>query len=193
MSENSEHVIARLSNKIKELIQTHNSTNDAHNVLFNTKADTYHTHGPINNDGTINSDTTSINKVVVTDSNNRVKTISNLPIEEFIEVINSKDYLDDGVFLYGSNDEYFFATVSATKDEVNVDEDTQISVVLKRGSNPLSNEIIKFNDGIDTFFIETDDNGVASHTYTGSGRGLVVFTISYNTLLEEIYEIKDGI
>ena len=40
---------------------------------------TSHTHGSIANGGTLNSDITSVNKVVVTDSSNNLKTISKVP------------------------------------------------------------------------------------------------------------------
>ena len=40
---------------------------------------TSHTHGNIANNGTLNSDITSVNKIAVTDSSNNLKTISQLP------------------------------------------------------------------------------------------------------------------
>lgn len=47
--------------------------------LSNARTPTSHTHGSIANGGTLNSDITSVNKVVVTDSSNNIKTISKLP------------------------------------------------------------------------------------------------------------------
>ena len=41
-----------------------------------------HLHGSIENDGTLNSDISSVNKIVVTDSNDNVKTISQLPLNK---------------------------------------------------------------------------------------------------------------
>ena len=50
---------------------------------FGTSSGTFaqgnHAHGSLSNTGTLNSDTTSVNKVVVTDSNGNLKTISQLP------------------------------------------------------------------------------------------------------------------
>ena len=43
------------------------------------KAESNHTHGAVQNNGTLNSDTDSVNKIVVTDNNNNIKTISKLP------------------------------------------------------------------------------------------------------------------
>lgn len=191
MSEDASTIITALSNRIKQLLQTHNSNENAHSGLLNTKANTYHTHGQISSDGTINSDITSINKILVTNSSNQIKTISQLPIEKFVQITNSKSNLDDGIFLYGENNDYILTDISATKDTVEEDEETQISVTLKRGTTPLNNKTIKFNDGINSFFVKTNNNGIASYTYTGSGRGTVNFIISYNTLLEASYEITD--
>ena len=47
--------------------------------LTDSRTPNSHPHGSINNDGTINSDISSVNKIVVTDSNNKVKTINQLP------------------------------------------------------------------------------------------------------------------
>lgn len=47
--------------------------------LSNARTPTSHSHGSIANGGTLNSDITSVNKVVVTDSSNNIKTISKLP------------------------------------------------------------------------------------------------------------------
>lgn len=41
-----------------------------------------HTHGSISNTGTLNSDISNVNKIVVTDSNNNIKTISTLPVDK---------------------------------------------------------------------------------------------------------------
>ena len=43
------------------------------------KAESNHTHGAVQNNGTLNNDTDSVNKIVVTDNNNNIKTISKLP------------------------------------------------------------------------------------------------------------------
>ena len=48
-------------------------------TLVDGKASSSHTHGSVSNTGTLNSDISSVNKVVVTDSNNNIKTISKLP------------------------------------------------------------------------------------------------------------------
>ena len=47
--------------------------------LSNARTPTSHTHGAIQNGGTLNSDTTTVGKVVVTDGSNNIKTISKLP------------------------------------------------------------------------------------------------------------------
>ena len=48
-------------------------------TLIDGKSANTHVHGSVNNNGTLNSDISSVNKVVVTDSNNNLKTISTLP------------------------------------------------------------------------------------------------------------------
>ena len=47
--------------------------------LSNSRTPTSHAHGAVTNDGKVNSDISSVNKVVVTDGSNNVKTISVLP------------------------------------------------------------------------------------------------------------------
>ena len=47
--------------------------------LSNARTPTSHTHGSLENGGTLNSDITSVNKIAVTDSSNNLKTISQLP------------------------------------------------------------------------------------------------------------------
>ena len=47
--------------------------------FLNEKSDSDHTHGNIENNGTLSNDTSTVNKVVVTDSSNVIKTINKLP------------------------------------------------------------------------------------------------------------------
>lgn len=51
-------------------------------TLVDKKSPSTHGHGNISNTGTLNSDTNSANKVVVTDSYNNIKTISKLPADK---------------------------------------------------------------------------------------------------------------
>ncbi|WP_296846919.1 Ig-like domain-containing protein [uncultured Methanobrevibacter sp.] len=51
-------------------------------AFLNEKSDDDHTHGNIGNDGTVNSDTNAVNKIIVTDSSNIVKTINTLPLDK---------------------------------------------------------------------------------------------------------------
>lgn len=53
-------------------------------TLVDGKSASGHGHGNISNTGTLNSDISSVNKVVVTDSSNNVKTISILPFDKVI-------------------------------------------------------------------------------------------------------------
>lgn len=47
-----------------------------------SKANVNHGHGSLVNDGVLNSDITSVNKVAVTDATNKLKTISKLPLDK---------------------------------------------------------------------------------------------------------------
>lgn len=47
-----------------------------------SKANVNHGHGSLVNDGALNSDITSVNKVAVTDATNKLKTISKLPLDK---------------------------------------------------------------------------------------------------------------
>lgn len=50
--------------------------------LVDGKSERDHVHGNVSNTGTLNSDISSVNKVVVTDSNNNIKTINKLPLDK---------------------------------------------------------------------------------------------------------------
>lgn len=68
--------------------------------LIDTKSDNTHVHGSISNTGTLNSDISSVNKVVVTDENNNVKTITRLPQDKVTHQdisgkVNTSDIKDD--------------------------------------------------------------------------------------------------
>lgn len=47
-----------------------------------SRAASNHSHGSLVNDGALNSDITSVNKVAVTDATNKLKTISKLPLDK---------------------------------------------------------------------------------------------------------------
>ena len=47
-----------------------------------SRAASNHSHGSLVNDGALNSDITSVNKVAVTDATNKLKTISRLPLDK---------------------------------------------------------------------------------------------------------------
>ena len=51
-------------------------------ALLNEKADDDHDHGNINNDGTVTANTNTVNKVIVTDLSNAVKSINKLPADK---------------------------------------------------------------------------------------------------------------
>lgn len=59
-----------------------------------------HSHGSVNNNGQVNSDISSVNKVVVTDNSDNIKTISTLPLgsvthQDITGKINYTDIVDD--------------------------------------------------------------------------------------------------
>lgn len=51
-------------------------------AFLNNKSDKNHEHGNVTNDGKVTTDTSSVNKVVVTDSSNSIKTINKLPLDK---------------------------------------------------------------------------------------------------------------
>lgn len=51
-------------------------------AFLNGKSDDDHTHGNIGNNGAVNNDTDAVNKIVVTDSSNMIKTINTLPLDK---------------------------------------------------------------------------------------------------------------
>lgn len=83
-------ILTFLGQKFYTKTETDNKLNgksdDGHTHTYNSLTDkpstftpASHSHGNIANGGTLNSDTTSVNKVTVTDSSNKIKTISKLP------------------------------------------------------------------------------------------------------------------
>ena len=51
-------------------------------AFLNNKSDKNHEHGNVTNDGKVTTDTSSVNKVIVTDSSNSIKTINKLPLDK---------------------------------------------------------------------------------------------------------------
>ena len=69
-------------------------------AFLNGKSDDDHTHGNIANDGTVNSDTNAVNKIMVTDSSNMIKTINTLPLnkvthQDISGKVNTSDIKDN--------------------------------------------------------------------------------------------------
>ena len=82
---------------------------------------TSHTHGSISNTGTLNSDTNNVNKIVVTDNSNNIKTASSLDYDfinfadsytgnNLIESDNSGGISAIGIYYDTNADEIFFPT-----------------------------------------------------------------------------------
>lgn len=69
-------------------------------TFLNNKSDKNHEHGSVTNDGKIITDTSSVNKVVVTDSSNSIKTINKLPLDKITHQdisgkVNTNDIQDN--------------------------------------------------------------------------------------------------
>jgi len=114
MVSSDDSIIVNLKNsiiaKINTLIGNHNSSNTAHSDIRNsitnlatvattgsyndltnkpsTFTPTSHTHGSISNTGTLNSATNNVNKIVVTDNSDNIKTASALDYD-FIDFADS--------------------------------------------------------------------------------------------------------
>ena len=76
--------------------------------LSNSRTPTSHAHGALANDGKVNSDISSVNKVVVTDGSNNVKTISVLPGGKLGSHTHSKSQITD--FSHTHDDRYYTKT-----------------------------------------------------------------------------------
>lgn len=69
-------------------------------TFLNNKSDKNHEHGNVTNDGKITTDTSSVNKVVVTDSLDSIKTINKLPLDKITHQdisgkVNTNDIQDN--------------------------------------------------------------------------------------------------
>ena len=112
-----------------------------------------------------------------------------------IQIINDESEVDgDGIFfLIDENLNYYTISLSSDKDIIQSGEVATLSALLKKNNVVLGNETIVFEVDGDEFESVTDSNGVATFSYTGSGLGEVEISVSFNTLLQETYEIYDCI
>ena len=84
-------------------------------------------------------------------------------------------------------------TISATKGIIQTDETTILSGSLYESGVLVKNtslDIYKNNVKLGT--VQTDNNGVASYTYTGVGGGLCEFTFKVGRIQSETYGVIDG-
>jgi len=75
-------------------------------------------------------------------------------------------------------------TVSAKKEKLDVDENTEITAVLKCDENPLPNKKVVFETSAEGVLSRTEattnENGEAKVTFTAKKKGIALITASYN-------------
>lgn len=112
-----------------------------------SRAASNHSHGSLVNDGALNSDITSVNKVAVTDATNKLKTISKLPLDKVThQDISGKanvNHTHDISELYDN-----FDMISGIHDELH--EKADKSVVTTSVNGLMSKEDKSKLDGIAT-------------------------------------------
>jgi len=98
------------------------------------KASNTHTHGSIANNGTLNSDTTTVGKVVVTDGSNNIKTISKLP---------SANVTHQDISGKAPNNHKSTATTYGVGDASNYGHVKVDSSMNATSTNPVQNKVVK--------------------------------------------------
>ena len=98
------------------------------------KASSTHTHGSIANNGTLNSDTTTVGKVVVTDGSNNIKTISKLP---------SANVTHQDISGKAPNNHKSTATTYGVGDASNYGHVKVDSSMNATSTNPVQNKVVK--------------------------------------------------
>lgn len=111
-----------------------------------SRAASNHSHGSLVNDGALNSDITSVNKVAVTDATNKLKTISKLPLDKVThQDISGKANVNHGHASASSSANGFLSKEDKSKlDGIATEANKTVvdSSLSSSSTNPVQNKIV---------------------------------------------------
>lgn len=111
-----------------------------------SRAASNHSHGSLVNDGALNSDITSVNKVAVTDATNKLKTISKLPLDKVThQDISGKANVNHGHDSASSSANGFLSKEDKSKlDGIATEANKTVvdSSLSSSSNNPVQNKIV---------------------------------------------------
>ena len=111
-----------------------------------SRAASNHSHGSLVNDGALNSDITSVNKVAVTDATNKLKTISKLPLDKVThQDISGKAYVNHSHDSASSSANGFLSKEDKSKlDGIAIEANKTVvdSSLSSSSTNPVQNKVV---------------------------------------------------
>lgn len=111
-----------------------------------SRAASNHSHGSLVNDGALNSDITSVNKVAVTDATNKLKTISKLPLDKVThQDISGKANVNHSHASASSSENGFLSKEDKSKlDGIATEANKTVvdSSLSSSSNNPVQNKIV---------------------------------------------------
>lgn len=111
-----------------------------------SRAASNHSHGSLVNDGALNSDITSVNKVAVTDATNKLKTISKLPLDKVThQDISGKANVNHGHDSASSSANGFLSKEDKSKlDGIAIEANKTVvdSSLSSSSTNPVQNKVV---------------------------------------------------
>ena len=111
-----------------------------------SRAASNHSHGSLVNDGALNSDITSVNKVAVTDATNKLKTISKLPLDKVThQDISGKANVNHGHDSASSSANGFLSKEDKSKlDGIAIEANKTVvdSSLSGSSTNPVQNKVV---------------------------------------------------
>lgn len=140
-----------------------------------SRAASNHSHGSLVNDGALNSDITSVNKVAVTDATNKLKTISKLPLDKVThQDISGKANVNHSHDSASSSANGFLSKEDKSKlDGIATEANKTVvdSSLSSSSTNPVQNKIVT-----------NALNGKANSSHTHTASQISDLTVSTHTL-----------
>ena len=140
-----------------------------------SRAASNHSHGSLVNDGALNSDITSVNKVAVTDATNKLKTISKLPLDKVThQDISGKANVNHSHDSASSSANGFLSKEDKSKlDGIATEANKTVvdSSLSSSSNNPVQNKIVT-----------NALNGKANSSHTHTASQISDLTVSTHTL-----------
>ena len=159
-----------------------------------SRAASNHSHGSLVNDGALNSDITSVNKVAVTDATNKLKTISKLPLDKVThQDISGKANVNHSHDSATVNANGFLSKEDKSKLDGIATEATKTVVdssLSSSSTNPVQNKVVnsalsgKANSSHTHIASQISDLTVSTHTLANGAKlykyGKIVMCVLFN-------------